>query len=138
MYHPCFLLQISSLFFITNIISSVYYQQYIYSLLFSFLTMTSILFHSMPNLYTNIIDKCAIGSVVCYGGYVLYSKIRTIEVSYIQVSLIVSSFLMVIVLYLYGYCTNQYCYDKDVCVGDKYHCLLHTISSLGHHGILLL
>ena len=138
MYHSCFLLQISSLFFITNIISGVWYQQYIYSLLFSFLTMTSIIFHSMPNLYTNIIDKCAIGSVVCYGGYVLYSKINSIEVSVIQVSLIVSSFLMVIVLYFYGYCRNQYCYDVDKCVGDKYHCLLHVISSLGHHGILLL
>jgi len=133
--YPC-LLQISSLFFITNIISGVWYQQYIYSLLFSFLTMTSIIFHSMPNLYTNIIDKCAIGSVVCYGGYVLYSKINSIEVSVIQVSLIVSSFLMVIVLFFYGYCRNKYCYDVDV--GDKYHCLLHVISSLGHHGILLL
>ena len=127
--------KISSLFFITNVVTSLWYQKYIYSLLFLFLTMTSILFHSKPNLYTNIIDKCAIGSVVGYGGYVLYTKIND---NLIQVGIIMSSFLMVIVLFFYGYCTNQYCYDVDKCVGNNYHCLLHGISSLGHHGILLL
>ena len=62
---------ISSLVFITNVLNSLWYQQYLYSFLF-----------------------------------------------------------------FYGYCTNQYCYDPQY--GNHYHCLLHGISSLGHHGILLL
>jgi len=124
---------ISSLLFITNVLSSLWYQQYVYSFLFFMLTMTSILFHSHPNFYTNAIDKCAIGAVVMYGGYLLYSKTKD---NLFQVMLIISSFLIVVVLFFYGYCTNQYCYDPQY--GNHYHCLLHGISSLGHHGILLL
>lgn len=61
---------ISSLIFTTNIITAYLYRQYyIYSYLFAVLTSTSLLFHSNPNIYTNIIDKCAIVShmeVSCY------------------------------------------------------------------------
>jgi len=124
---------ISSLLFITNVLNSLWYQQYLYSFLFLMLTLTSILFYSHPNIYTNAIDKCAIGAVVMYGGYLLYTKNKN---NLIHVGLILSSFLMVVVLFFYGYCTNQYCYDPQY--GNHYHCLLHGISSLGHHGILLL
>lgn len=65
---------ISSLIFTTNIITAYLYRQYyIYSYLFAALTSTSLLFHSNPNIYTNIIDKCAIVSVVTYGGVMLYN-----------------------------------------------------------------
>lgn len=125
--------KISCLIFITNCIACYVYEKYIYSFLFCLLTLTSLLFHSMPNLCTNIIDKCAIGMVVFYGGYVLYPKIKE---NYVKSLFIVSTFIAVLVLFFYGYCTNTLCYDPNV--GNHFHCLLHGISSVGHHCILFL
>jgi hypothetical protein len=60
---------ISSFIFTTNIITAYLYKEYyIYSILFSALTATSLLYHSNNNIYTNIIDKCAICAVVLWGG----------------------------------------------------------------------
>ena len=126
---------ISSLIFTTNIITAYLYRQYyIYSYLFAALTSTSLLFHSNPNNYTNIIDKCAIVSVVTYGGFMLYNKITMDNLN--TVILICSSFISVIVLFFYGYYNKKYCYDPDY--GNHYHCLLHFISSVGHHFIIFL
>jgi len=130
------LLLVSSLFFITNALSTFYKQYYIYCILFCCLTVTSLNFHYNPNIYTNIIDKVFIFAIVLYGGYILYNK-TTID-NQIHVLLIVITFLMCIFLFFYGYIINKYCYHPDKCVGDKYHCALHIISSVGHHLIAFL
>ena len=83
-----------------------------------------------------IIDKVAVMAIVLYGGYMLYNKIEINK--QIQVCIIVSTFVSVIFLYFYGYCTNSYCYYPDKCMGDKYHSLLHIISSIGHHLVIFL
>lgn len=130
------LLIYSSLIFITNAITACYKKYYIYSLFFVCLIITSFIFHSNNNIYTNILDKFAILAIVIYASYILYNKIYTDK--HILVILILITFILSIFLFYYGYCTNSYCYDPDKCIGDKYHCLLHFISSIGHHFIIFL
>jgi hypothetical protein len=134
----------SSLVFITNIITSFYKEYYTYGLLFILLTITSLIFHSCSTLFTNIIDKVSILCIVLYGTYMLYTKItveKTVENNILAISVvipIVISFILCIFLFTYGYYTNQYCFHSKKCIGDKYHALLHLISSIGHHLIIFL
>ena len=130
------ILLFSSLIFITNIFTTFYKKYYEYCLLFIVLTVTSLIFHYNSNIYTNVLDKIFILAIVIYGSYMLYSKSSNEKV--FSISIIVITFILCIFLFFYGYCTNNYCYDSDKCVGDRYHCLLHCISSLGHHIITFL
>ena len=134
----------SSLIFITNVLTAYYKRDYIYSSLFFSLTVTSILFHSKPNLYLNIIDKISIFSIFLYGSYQLSQKIsqpitigNTIGYSG-QILLIVATFLATIYLYIYGYWFQKYYFHENPQIGDQYHSLVHLIGSIGHHLILFL
>ena len=104
--------------------------------LFFCLTITSLIFHYNTNIYTNILDKIFVLAIVFYGGYLLYNKITIYN--QIHVLLILITFMCCIYLFIYGYWVNDYCYHPDKCVGDNYHCLLHIISSFGHHLITFL
>jgi len=134
----------SSLIFITNVLTAYYKRDYIYSSLFFSLTVTSILFHSNPNLYLNIIDKISIFSIFLYGSYQLYHKItqqitQPIIAGYsVQILLIFATFLATIYLYFYGYWFQKYCFHENPQIGDQYHSLVHLIGSIGHHLILFL
>jgi len=81
-------------------------------------------------------DKIFILAIVLYGGHLLYKK-TNINNQY-QVFLIILTFLTSIFLFYYGYCVNQYCYHPDKCISNRYHCMLHILSSLGHHWIIFL
>jgi hypothetical protein len=126
----------SSFIFITNVITAFIKKYFLYSFLFCFLIMTSVIFHSNNNIYTFVIDKIAVISIVLYGSYILYKKISSKNRS--TIFLIITTFLLTIFLYYYGYCTNNYCYNPDKFIGDIYHTLLHIISSIGHHFIIFL
>jgi hypothetical protein len=128
---------LSSLVFYTNLIMAQFKGEMIYSLLFGLLTISSLFFHTFQTLFTNLVDKVAILSVVCYGTYALYLKsVCCTDEDYVYIAMVVISFFSCIGLYFYGYLTQQYCYDPEL--GDWYHALLHFISSLGHHVILFL
>jgi hypothetical protein len=131
----------SSLIFITNVITALMCKNYIYSYLFLFLTTTSVVYHSTKEenneritLYTNILDKIGIALVVLYGAYTLYNK----RIDWFTQSIIIILFLVTIFLYIYGYYTNQYCFHTQKCTGEKYHSLLHYISSFAHHLIIIM
>jgi ABC-type multidrug transport system fused ATPase/permease subunit len=130
------LLIVSSLIFITNSLSAYYKNYFFYSILFFCLTITSVIFHYHTTLYTKIIDKIFILAIVLYGGHLLYKK-TNINNQY-QVFLIILTFLTSIFLFYYGYCVNEYCYHPDKCISNRYHCMLHILSSLGHHLIIFL
>jgi len=89
------------------------------------------------NRIENIIDKIAIFSVVFYGGRMLYTKQSDPESNPIVGAIIVLTFLFCIGVYYYGYICNKYCFDPDPNIGNEYHALLHIISSIGHHMIIL-
>ena len=52
-----------------------------------------------------------------------------------ELPMIVASCFVVCVLYFYGWCTGEFCYDEVD--GDKWHVMLHLISSFGHHVVVL-
>ena len=128
------ILVLSSLIFITNVINAFIYKQYVYSYLFIFLTITSLIYHSNTNKYTNILDKIGIFLIISYGTYNLHNNFHINK--FIIVSIIFILFLLTIFLYVYGYHTKQFCFNGEICIGNKYHCFLHCISSLAHHLIL--
>ena len=130
------LLIVSSFIFLTNSLSTYYFEYYNYSFLFGSLTITSIIYHYNTNIYTNLMDKICIIGIVVYGGHLLYKKTNNENKFY--VGCIIFLFLTSIYLYYYGYCTNNYCYHPDKCIGNKYHCALHCISSIAHHMITFL
>jgi hypothetical protein len=131
-----YILIYSSLIFITNLVAALIKKYFTYSLLFFFLIITSVIFHSNNNIYTNVLDKIAVISIVLYGSYMLYNKMSKDKC--LKITLIITSFLSVIFLFVYGYFTKKYCYNPDRCVGNQFHCLLHIISSIGHHFIIFL
>ena len=129
------LLVYSSLIFLTNFSIAYLYKRYIYSALFMSLTITSVIFHSGPNIYTNIMDKFAIIGIVLYALVNLYHNILFIQLYYS--SIILASFTFVIIVFFYGYHTNQYCFDNDKTISNYYHMALHIVSSVSHHMIIL-
>ncbi len=130
------ILLLSSLFFITNMITAFFNQYYLYSFLFCILTLTSFLVHYNNNIYTNILDKIAILSIILYGLYILYKKINI--KNWINCSIIIITFIDCIYLYIYGFIVNDYCFCNEKNIAEKYHFIMHIISSIGHHFIIFL
>jgi hypothetical protein len=126
----------SSMFFITNSFAAFYKKYYVYSLFFFILTLTSLIVHSNDTIYTNSIDKLAVGGIILYGAYMLYTKMSFEK--FLEISLIVSTFLICIFLYVYGYYTESFCYHPEKRIRELYHIVLHFIASLGHHFIIFL
>ena len=146
----CSICVYSSLVFVTNVFSALYYNHYFYAFLFLCLTITSIAHHTYNTVYTGIIDKIPVYAVILYGGFVFYNKyIKDLiidsdlttdlnSITNIKAALIVSTFLSVVFLYTYGHLTDNYSFHPSHSVSQMYHSLLHIISSVGHHFIISL
>lgn len=137
-YNCCFY---SSTIFLVNSIAAFYFDYYLYSLFFFMLVITSLVVHSNNNnIYTNIIDKISILFIVFYGGYLFYKKcLLPIDIKRVGLMItIVSTFLITIYLYLFGYINRQYCFCSDINLANQYHSLLHMISSIGHNLIIFM
>ena len=137
---------LSSFIFLTNVLAGLYFKKYLYAFLFFLLTLTSFIHHSSKTKLTNLLDKIALYCIIFYGGYKFYehyanttktpsTKDLTIIIKYI---LIITTFLSVVYLYSYGYLTNNYVFHPEYKTSQLYHCLMHIISSLGHHIIIAL
>ncbi len=130
-----FLLLTTILLGITNITHALLKNYIIYSLAFLFITITSLIFHSCKKnnvTYCKTLlwyDQFAILCVFLVGCYYAFQ----ISVTFFIMALL--SISLCILLYCYGYLTNQFCWDPQN--GTIYHGLMHTIGSLGHHAILL-
>ena len=147
---PCSYCVYSSYIFLANCFLAFYFEDYIYSLLFLCLAITSIIHHSSYNIYTSIIDKISVYCVIFYGGYVFYNKYKkNIEENndnkenisifeYIKYFIVIITFLLVIFLYFYGYVTNNYTFHPDDRTAQIYHCIMHFIASFGHAVIISL
>jgi cation transport ATPase len=136
----------SSFLFLTNVLVAFYFNHYIYAFLFLMLTLSSIIHHSSRTKLTNIIDKIALYSIIFYGGYIFFSNLKgnfksNIEINIktiIKYILIVATFLSVGYLYTYGYLIDDYVFNPECKISQQYHCLMHLISSIGHHIIISL
>lgn len=126
----------SSFLFLINAIVAISYKYTLYSILFFFLFITSILYRALNrNELLFMLDKFAILLVTIYGGYIFYSKFN--NVSLYSSSFIISTFLLTVFLFYYGYLTNTFCYDPDPSYSSAYHCLLHLVSCMGHNFIMV-
>ena len=144
----CSICVYSSLIFVTNVFSALYYNHYFYAFLFLCLTITSIVHHTYNTFYTGIIDKIPVYAVILYGGFIFYNKyikdliidsdLNLNSITNIKAALIVSTFLSVVFLYTYGHLTDNYSFHPSHSVSQMYHSLLHIISSIGHHFIISL
>ena len=138
----CSLCVYSSLIFITNIFLALYYNHYFYAFLFLCLTITSVVHHTYNTFYTSIIDKIFVYSIIFYGGYIFYNKFKeetdtnTNDTNTIKNVFVVTTFLLVVFLYAYGYLTDDYSFHPSQDVSQMYHSWLHIISSIGHHFII--
>ena len=125
----------SSFLFLTNSIFALLKRQYTYSLAFYTLALTSIVVHGIYfSIGSVILDKLAILSIIILGANHLISKRNDISMVYLLC--IISTFIAVIVIYYYGYMTNQFCYDENKITANLCHSLIHVISSIGHHLII--
>jgi hypothetical protein len=137
-YSSCFY---SSFIFLINVIIAYWYEYYLYARLFLMLTITSILFHSIHNIHSNINDKIAILAIVMYGGYLFFHKFFNNKTSlkyWIFSFFIISTFIVTLYLFIYGYITNSFCFYEDRNTANLYHSLLHIISSIGHNLIIMM
>lgn len=121
----------SSFIYLTNCILAYAYNYNVYALIFFCLFVTSILFHSNnTSQVAYILDKISICMVVCYGGYLFYKNYS--QTLIIMNYMIIMTFLLTLYLYYYGRMYSKYCYDPDEGTANKYHSLMHVISSIGH------
>ena len=133
--------QLSPLIFIINIIIGIYCGYFLYSLLFFFLIITSLIYHTFYTEFSNIIDKVSILYVILYGSLLFYQKINTIEINInniISCTLIITTFLSVFYLYHYGYYNKIYCFNENINIAYHYQSMLHYITFFSHSLIMLL
>ncbi len=124
----------SSLFFLTNVLSTLSKKYYLYSLFFGLLVLTSLLVHSKHTLVSNLLDKIVIGCIVITGSIYTYKKFY--RQNLVLLVFIFSTFFGTIYFYLYGFWKTSMCFHP---VNAKdYHYWMHFIGSIGHHFICLL
>jgi hypothetical protein len=133
--------QISPFIFIINILLGFYFGYFLYSLLFIFLLITSVIYHTYYTEFTYIIDKVSILYVVLYGSLLFYQKIYCIDINIsnlLYMFMIVSTFLSVFYLYYYGYYIKEYCFNENIYISYQYQSYIHYITFLSHSLIMLL
>ena len=136
-YNCCFY---SSFIFLVNSIVAFCFGYMFYSIIFFVLVITSLIVHSTYNVYAMIMDKMAILLIVLYGGHLFYTKcLRSFDIKQMfYMTSIVSTFLITVYLYYFGYSQNQYCFCENKQIANQYHSFLHFVSSLGHILIVLM
>jgi hypothetical protein len=136
-YNSCFY---SSFVFIINVLVASYYGYYLYAGLFFTLLITSSIHHLNYTFLTNILDKIAIYSIVFYGGYLFYNKVKEYIDSkneftakqYLLSAAILITFLSTIFLYHYGYINNCLCFSEDQTHAYFFNSFMHCVGSFGH------
>jgi hypothetical protein len=131
-YNCCYY---SSFIFLINIFVGLICSYYLYAGLFIFLMTTSLLQHSHYTLFTTVIDKVAIYSVVLYGGHLFYLKR---DGNVFTVCLILVTFLLTVFLYYYGKKNKCFCFCEDRSKSNRYLSLTHFIGCFGHCCIMIL
>ncbi len=128
----------SALLFITNVVVCYYYKYYLYSALFAGLTVSSLIHHSHKTLLSYWIDKLFVFSVVGYGGYVFYKKFSKNIINILYSIIAIITFLGTVILYYYGSMKGCFVFAEDMKECDYWHQILHLLSSVGHHSIILM
>ena len=133
---PNLFLICTSLLFVTNVLHALVRGHFVYAFLFMNLLVTSVVVHYEDTIGTNLVDKCSVFYVFLYGLYTLCRRASFDNWAYTLI--IVSTFLFVVWVYIYGFLNRRFVFDDKKCVSVQYHGLMHAIGSFGHNMILLL
>jgi hypothetical protein len=135
----------SSVLLLISATLALYKKYHIYACLLFVLLITSFSFHYYKTKHTFIMDRIVIIIVIMYTFYLFckknynYYKLKIFNSKKaILTSLIFIIVLLDIHLFIYGYYTNEYCYNKDKNIGELYHSLLHFITAYGFNTIIIL
>ena len=133
---PNLFLICTSLLFLTNVCHAVVRGYFVYAFLFMNLLVTSVVVHYQDTLGTNLVDKCSVFYVFLYG---LYTLCRNASAdNWVYTLIIVSTFLFVVWVYIYGFFNHKFVFDESKNVSVRYHGLMHAIGCFGHNMIMLL
>ena len=131
---PNLFLICTSLLFVTNVFHALLRGYFVYAFLFMNLLVTSVVVHYEDTIGTNLVDKCSVFYVFLYGLYMLCRNASVDNWAYTLI--IVSTFLFVVWVYIYGFFNRMFVFDESR--GVWYHGLMHAIGSFGHNMIMLL
>ena len=127
----------TSCLFFTNSISAFLYNKLALSYCYTQLAISSVLYHYYKTSALFYFDKFTIICIVNYGGYIMYYKWFIKRKNHYKILLFIHTCVFLITyLYYYGYLYNMYCFHP--LYGNYYHAMVHILSSIGHHAILLL
>jgi hypothetical protein len=122
----------SSFLFLTNVCTTAYFGYITYSIGFLILFITSIIVRLKYTTFTIVLDKIPIVFITVYGGYVFYQKLQE-KINILFCSGILFTFLATVYLYI---CIIPH--PEYVALQYILQALLHFISCIGHHLIVLL
>ena len=135
----------SSFLFLISAILALYKKYHIYGFLLVVLLITSLSFHYYKTKHTFIMDQIVITIVIIYSFYLfckknyIYYKLKIFNSKKsLLTALIFITLLLDIHLFVYGYYTNEYCYNKDKNIGELHHSLLHFITTYGFNTLIIL
>jgi hypothetical protein len=123
---------LSSFIFMSNSYTAYVYGYKFYSLLFVFLTVSSVINHYSTTPTKQYIDKLCVYAVVGYGLYVFLCANCSIAMQICTILL----FLLTVLLYNIGEQTQTFCFDPCVETQMYYHALMHIAASFGHQLIV--
>jgi hypothetical protein len=135
----------SSFLLLISATLALYKKYHIYACLLFVLLITSLSFHYYKTKHTFFADRIVIIIVIMYTFYLFckknyaYYKLKIFDSKKaILTSLILITVLLDIHLFIYGYYTNEYCYNKDKNTAESHHALLHFITVYGFNTIIIL
>lgn len=137
LYNSCFY---SSFLFFSNVASGWYFEEVIYTWVFSFLSFASIFYHSTYIRLSYLADQVACASSIAYTFY-LWTLCLPLVKDIIDLSMAcgyIFSLSYVIFSYYYGSRIRMFSHHPDKTIGNYWHSVLHFFACLGCHLVLLL
>lgn len=136
-HNSCFY---SAFLFIVNIFAGIYYQEYIYTSLFSYLLSTSIYYHSFYSNLGYLFDQTGCISVVIYTFYIFLENIEHLHIKYYLLLGVTYILCLsyILISYFYGARIKMFSHHPNKKIGNYYHSFLHFVSSVGCYAILVL
>lgn len=88
-------------------------------------------------MWLGYLDRLLACNVVYQGGseFFHYLSLKSNNLYSTNSVITIGSFLTVVYLYVYGYFTKTFSFDKST-VAYLYHSLVHVYSTIGHHSII--
>lgn len=117
---PVFILQLTSILILIPVLVALYLTRWDDFIILSFLTITSIWYHSCHSKISYCIDQISIAF------FVFHTFLLAIS-GFITSVIFILYFAYILILYSYGKIYNCFCYDPNLNIGDKYHASIHIL-----------